>query len=279
MTKISFRILAIVAFGALAGCGSTDRSNEDDGETAEELSTGTTYLTIENDLRKCASPMCGGYWVSRANKATTKCADGSYAASCYAADLDLSKLGLTPAEEAKVTSAIGGSGEARVVLRASLTNKTIAGHTGLGHLRATEAWRAPTAGAVSGDFYKVADSGIRCVTAPCASEKATKLNVASTKNLTDLDLSGTPESATQQSEAAAEAASSGGLIVAGTLSGSSLDATQLYRKVTHGGDAGDACDATSDCAPGLLCCYPCGVAGCHDQCMAPTTGNQCPLFP
>jgi hypothetical protein len=29
---------------------------------------------------------------------------------------------------------------------------------------------------------------------------------------------------------------------------------------------------------GLLCCYPCGVAGCHNQCMAPVQG-RCPMIP
>src|SRR5262249_35428299 len=150
-----------------------------------------------NDTRACPAPSCGGYWVTRANKSTTKCADGSYASSCYAADLDLSRLALSSAEETKLLNSIGNDGdETGVVIRASLTKTTIASHPDLGLLKATEAWRAPSAGTVSvgSTFYKVTDSGIRCITTPCASEKAAKLNISSSKNITDLDLSGAPGS-------------------------------------------------------------------------------------
>ncbi len=43
--------------------------------------------------------------------------------------------------------------------------------------------------------------------------------------------------------------------------------------------AGQTCDATAQCAPGLLCCYPCGIEGCQNKCMAPAAGGSCPLFP
>jgi len=34
------------------------------------------------------------------------------------------------------------------------------------------------------------------------------------------------------------------------------------------------------CAKGLLCCYPCGVPDCENQCMKPDPNtNECPLFP
>ena len=34
------------------------------------------------------------------------------------------------------------------------------------------------------------------------------------------------------------------------------------------------------CAPGLRCCYPCGIPGCENKCIKPDPGtNMCPLFP
>jgi hypothetical protein len=41
------------------------------------------------------------------------------------------------------------------------------------------------------------------------------------------------------------------------------------------------CEGMPDaCAPGLLCCYPCGIPGCQNQCMQPDPNtNMCPLFP
>jgi hypothetical protein len=44
-------------------------------------------------------------------------------------------------------------------------------------------------------------------------------------------------------------------------------------------DAGGACTSDSQCAGGLKCCYPCGVAGCTNQCITPTAGGTCPLYP
>lgn len=51
------------------------------------------------------------------------------------------------------------------------------------------------------------------------------------------------------------------------------------------GAVGALCDSEHSCQPGLLCCYPCGIAPpeddpnvCHTQCMAPMNGH-CPLFP
>ncbi|HEV3189368.1 MAG TPA: hypothetical protein VGY54_02665 [Polyangiaceae bacterium] len=44
------------------------------------------------------------------------------------------------------------------------------------------------------------------------------------------------------------------------------------------GAPGTQCGAAAECMAGLLCCYPCGVAGCHNQCMAPVQG-RCPMIP
>ena len=46
------------------------------------------------------------------------------------------------------------------------------------------------------------------------------------------------------------------------------------------GDAGVGSTCTTDvqCLQGLKCCYPCGQAGCKNQCMKPVNGS-CPLFP
>jgi hypothetical protein len=43
------------------------------------------------------------------------------------------------------------------------------------------------------------------------------------------------------------------------------------------GDVGSPCQSPTDCNPGLLCCYPCGVAGCDSVCTVPLDG-QCPQF-
>lgn len=48
--------------------------------------------------------------------------------------------------------------------------------------------------------------------------------------------------------------------------------------VDAGGGEGAECTTASECGAGLLCCYPCGIPGCHNRCMAPMDGH-CPLIP
>jgi hypothetical protein len=38
------------------------------------------------------------------------------------------------------------------------------------------------------------------------------------------------------------------------------------------------CSNDSECSPGLKCCYPCGIPGCQNACIAPTPNGQCPMF-
>lgn len=42
---------------------------------------------------------------------------------------------------------------------------------------------------------------------------------------------------------------------------------------------GRACTLDTDCAPGLACCYPCGVEGCENVCMHVEPGSGCPAIP
>jgi hypothetical protein len=44
------------------------------------------------------------------------------------------------------------------------------------------------------------------------------------------------------------------------------------------GTVGTPCSADDECMTGLLCCYPCGIPGCTNQCLEPM-GGSCPLFP
>jgi hypothetical protein len=58
------------------------------------------------------------------------------------------------------------------------------------------------------------------------------------------------------------------------------------RPVLHSGTCQGGLEAGADCAPdagdcaaGLKCCYPCGIPGCHNQCLQPGANGMCPLFP
>jgi hypothetical protein len=45
------------------------------------------------------------------------------------------------------------------------------------------------------------------------------------------------------------------------------------------GGAGTPCTASTDCLSGLLCCYPCGVAGCETVCTDVGPAGTCPMPP
>jgi hypothetical protein len=42
--------------------------------------------------------------------------------------------------------------------------------------------------------------------------------------------------------------------------------------------ASQTCTSNSQCPPGTLCCYPCGIPGCMNMCLTPVHGH-CPFFP
>lgn len=71
----------------------------------------------------------------------------------------------------------------------------------------------------------------------------------------------------------------------GTTTGETGDTTDATTgdETTGGGGLGEGeiCQDMPDaCAKGLLCCYPCGVPDCMNQCIKPDPNtNMCPLFP
>jgi hypothetical protein len=283
-------IAALSAF-ALAACSvspsdDSDPSEADEAEaetTDEALTSGvSTYYTLRRDFRRCMFPICGGYFVSRVNQPTTRCADGNWAASCYVAELNLTGLNL---DEATVSEIPGDT--STIVLRGYVNKKAYANLGSYGNFRATEAWRAPAAGAdlPTGTFYILDDSNIRCFRAPCPSTRERKLNSsANPKNITSVDLLDAPGTDAQKSDALGQI-NSRGLIVAGANVGPAsarvLDGNQFYTRVQKaaGLPAGAECSGADVCGAGLKCCYPCGIQGCTNRCITPDASGQCPMFP
>src|ERR1044072_6152285 len=48
----------------------------------------STFYLLRPDLRRCASPMCGGYFVRRVNSVLTRCANGRQLSERYVARID-----------------------------------------------------------------------------------------------------------------------------------------------------------------------------------------------
>lgn len=183
-----------IALGACTPAVEDELAAEDPTELSDakaDESGNYTYYTVARDLRRCAAPMCGGFWVARVNRTTTKCSDGSYQAQCYVADVDWAKLGLGEPALDRVQS------NGALLVRATIGKKTWGTIGSFGQLRPTEAWLGQGPGPADGVYVKIENTGVRCSAAPCPSWREIKLNGSGTANLAELgwDASGASDDA------------------------------------------------------------------------------------
>ena len=147
--------------------------------TARQPATGTSMYMIQHDPRLCPSPMCGGYWLTIANGVRTRCSDGVRRPRCYVAravDTRRRSLGDIP-DGALVRGAIDRWERAPLELDQLLVSAVY-----------------PEAGTaeIGGGYYRVFDTGLVCVRAPCFSYRAQSVNGSSkvTTSAVDLEASG-----------------------------------------------------------------------------------------
>jgi len=193
--------------------------------SADESSTlaeNSTFFIIRPDMRKCASPMCGGYFVKQANLPTTRCANGRNMAECYVADIDWNGA---PEVDAK-----------QVLVRGSLVTRGDRNGT-YGTLKVTETWETLSSDEPNGDYYRVRDLGIRCIAAPCETHNEFKLNTALAEKIAGVGLASNDENSDALNQALKAMTGTEGVIVVGkntTVTGPAgskhtLKATQFYR--------------------------------------------------
>lgn len=233
------------------------------GESLEEsdppdsLSSTSTYFRLRRDLRRCVSPLCGGYFVTAVNRSSTRCFDGRYSPQCYVAEIDWN--GQTSVEENLA------------LVRGTMSSKDFGRFKRFGVLRVTESWQAANDHNPQGRFYRVKDRGIRCIAAPCITHHAAQLNSSLSSNIAGVDLTvaGASDSAIQEANAAM--GQKVGIIVAGataTVRGpagraKTIKATQFYLKTK------------SDAA-----LKPCIKTGCSNQiCADETVVTTCEYSP
>jgi len=197
------RVWVVIAASLLAVAGMA-------GAAPAAGGAASAYYLVRPDPRLCPSPICGGAWVRRVNHPTTRCVDGSDARECY------------------VASVIGSpQGGTFTLARGRLVPAVIEGFPELGALRVSATWEHAGISAWRGPVYRVRDNGVRCVTSPCFSFSAAKLETTKRTTLSDVDLTrvgGQPAFLGKAKRALA----GGGLIVAGTV-----------RVVPDAGPAGD----------------------------------------
>ena len=195
VTALSLLFTACAATGEpdeLAGETSADDAANLDGKADGAADGAYTYFEVFADLRKCAAPMCGGYFFSRVNRTTTVCADGSSRTACYVPSLDWTESKLDATTQSKLLDAASidaTSAGVRSIVRGRFAAKTYTGHGNMGKFVVTEAWVAETAAVSSGVFVKVKDGGVRCIAAPCASLIEKGLNTSRFANIAEIDWS------------------------------------------------------------------------------------------
>jgi hypothetical protein len=134
----------------------------------------STFYRLRRDLRKCISPICGGYFVTRVNSATTRCTDGSFKRECYVAEIDWNG------------QPQGDSSD--LLVRGKIVAKGYGTFGNLGQLVASESWMSIGTKEPSGPFYLVRDNGVRCIAYPCPTHREAKLNSSFTRNIAGVEL-------------------------------------------------------------------------------------------
>lgn len=287
-----FFALSFLSVSGLAGCAADtaeDPAVSDDGEEVAESEDALTgapsnfgyFVVTRRDYRRCISPICGGYYVKRVNDAKTTCADGSKQAECYVSAITYGGVDLSAREEGELRAAVE-SGKALVKAR---TYKKKFNGQYYGTLKANEGWIGATGSKADGTFYRAADNGIRCITAPCPSTSAYELNANDSHNLIDVKLGNTVIKASQESlDAAANAlGTKDGILIAGGIAlpkcipgskcGPFATATEFYLRVQR--REGKSCGGHTingwvPCNAGQYCSYEaqdiCGAADAPGTC-------------
>ena len=243
--KVSF--VAVIAILSVAvgiwppTSGSSPQPNPDplstnNHETRSLVPESLDYFLVRQDRRRCISPRCGGYFVKRVNQARTRCANGRWMSECYVAEIDWS--GQPEVDPGKA------------LVRGDIVARRFPRFGNLGALRVSESWQSPSDKPATDSLYRVRDRGVRCITHPCLSHSATRLNSNVTTNVAGVDLS--PADA-DGSEAAAAMTNPGGVMVAGYFSpvrgpagrAQTLKATKFYMRL--GSDVGGPAPGAGRC--------------------------------
>jgi hypothetical protein len=220
----------------------------------DRLSSTSSFYSFRRDLRRCASPRCGGYFVKLVNQSRTRCADSRYQKECYVASVDWN--GQTEPDSD------------RGLLRGTIRRKGQ-----FGEFRVTEAWQAASANQPATGFYRVRDRGLRCIAAPCATHHEATLNSTASRNIAGVDLSGAGAPENVVSDANQAMTSPDGILVSGNhsvVTGPAgrmqmLKATQFYLRA--GGTAGGGGNAGGSANVSTKPCMRTGCSGqvCSDQ--------------
>lgn len=197
--------------------GETSADDAVDGKADAAVDGAYTYFEVWRDLRKCASPICGGYFVARLNRSYTTCVDHQDRAACYVPAIDLSESGLSDGLQAKLVDAANVdamSSGVRAIVRGRFAPQQYA-QGNLGRFVVTEAWVEEGDAVSDGVFVRAKTNSIQCIAAPCPTITEKALNTSRSANIAEIDwsLAGLTDRETESFQTALS--SDGGVIIAG----------------------------------------------------------------
>jgi hypothetical protein len=133
------------------------------------------YYTLRRDMRRCATPMCGGYFIRRVNRRALRCMDGVRRSECYVASLDVDALALDDAAK----DAFIHNVEHHVALGVvEPFNGAPRFSERFGQLKVQKAWTNPEIlPAEHQPLYWVQNLHIVCITTPCFSYAVQRLGL------------------------------------------------------------------------------------------------------
>lgn len=183
--------------------------------------TGTTY-TVKPDYRKCAFPLCGGWFLTPVNQYSLRLEteDEAYqnAAllpnSIYVSYINYKRLGLTKEQIVEFENAIRSE---QALLRGAVVNSPVSGKiiTRTKTLVANGAWVGANKNTAIGPYLKISGTGIVCITTPCPYFNAALINSGYSSQFHDLSLEKAALDREQEAQAW-QAISTNGLIITGT---------------------------------------------------------------
>ncbi len=198
----SLKALAALSIFSFSACASSGVEDELAGESAEDsaldgkadgaVDGAYTYFEVFRDLRKCAGPSCGGFYLYQLNRSTTVCHNGSARSACYVPNLDWAEAKLPAAQQATLVDAASKGAVSYgtvAIVRGRFAAQSYSGYGNLGRFIVTEAWVAVNGSVSEGVFTRIYDNGVRCITTPCPSIGEKALNSSRTANVHGLDWS------------------------------------------------------------------------------------------
>lgn len=208
------------------------------GCAAQEKPTPSQAVTyqVKPDYRKCALPMCGGWFLTPVNQYSLQLEDSDEAYqhsllvpnTIYVAYINYRPMGLTQLQIAQLETSMR---QGQALLRGQVTNNAATIKT----LVAQNAWTSPNTNEPVGPYLKISSSGIVCITTPCPYYKAELINADYFSNFDALtfEKAGLDK---EQEASAWQAVATNGLVITGvkypstgqTGPGTGISATKVF---------------------------------------------------